>query len=102
MTMARPTAQSYLPPPVPVPALGGGPVLSHTEWLATLKRQDMVRVRTHMGKVMPPAMVTNDTPCYVFVGRLKFHRRNGWQVARQSQQVYRMRLRLVRDEREFT
>jgi hypothetical protein len=75
-------------------------VLTHREWLATLKRGDMVRVRTHLGTTMPPAMVTDDTPCYVFVGKLKFHRRNGWQTARQSSCVYRMKLRLVRDERD--
>lgn len=71
---------------------------SHTEWLATLKRGDVVRVRTHTGETMPAAMVTNDTPCYVFVGKLKFHRRHGWQVMRQGVRVYRMKLRLVRNE----
>lgn len=75
--------------------------LSHTDWLATLQRGDLVRVRNG-DIVMPPAMVTNDTPCYVFTGKLKFHRRHGWQVARQSSCVYRMKLRLVRDEDEFT
>lgn len=78
------------------------PALTHTEWLATLKRGDMVRIRTHIGATMPPAMVTNDSPCYVFVGKLKFWRRHGWQVMRQSRCVYRMRLRLVRDDKEFT
>ena len=62
----------------------------------------MVRVVTHTGEVMPPAMVTNDTPCYVFVGKLKFHRSSGWQVARQGQRVYRMKLRLVRNEDDPT
>lgn len=76
--------------------------LSHSDWLATLKRGDLVRVRTHTGDTMPPAMVTNDTPCFVFTGKLKFHRGNGWQVARQSICVYRMKLRLVRDEDELT
>lgn len=67
--------------------------LSYASWLATLKRGDLVRVRN--GDItMPPAMVTNDTPRYVFVGKLKFHRRHGWQVARQSSCVYRMKLRL--------
>jgi hypothetical protein len=55
-----------------------------------------------MDVTMPPAMVTNETPCYVFVGRLKFWRRHGWQVLQQSKKVYRMRLRLVRDERDCT
>jgi hypothetical protein len=75
---------------------------SYHDWLATLKRGDIVRVRTHTGETMPAAMVTNETPCYVFVGKLKFHRRNGWQVSRQSSCVYRMKLRLVRDEKEFS
>lgn len=70
---------------------------SHPDWLASLKRGDMVRVRNGE-ETWPPAMVTNDSPCYVFVGKLKFHRRHGWQVARQSSCVYRMKLRLVRDE----
>jgi hypothetical protein len=76
-----------------------GPASYH-DWLRSLRRQHMVRVRTHTGETMPPAMVTDDSPCYVFVGRLKFHRRNGWQTARQSSCVYRMKLRLVRDERD--
>jgi len=72
--------------------------MTHTEWLATLKRGDVVRVITHVGELMEPAKVTNETPCYVFVGKLKFHRRHGWQVERQGKRVYRMKLRLVRDE----
>lgn len=83
-------------------ATGDGAGFSYFDWLQSLKRQDMVRIRTHTGATLPPAMVTNDTPCYVFVGRLKFHRRNGWQTLRQSSCVYRMRLRLVRDNKEFT
>jgi hypothetical protein len=61
----------------------------------------MVRVQNTDGSVMPPAIVTNEAPCYLFVGKLKFWRRHGWQVVRQSRAVYRMRLRLVRDEKEF-
>jgi hypothetical protein len=75
------------------------PALTHTEWLTTLKRGSTVRVRNG-ALTMPAAMVTNDSPCYVFVGRLKFWRRHGWQVKRGS--AYRMRLRLVRDEKECT
>ena len=90
-------------PPTANPAvtsrLCAGPA-SYLDWLLSLKRESIVRVRTHVGFTMPPAMVTNDTPCYVFVGKLKFHRRHGWQVMRQSSCVYRMRLRLVRDETE--
>jgi hypothetical protein len=76
-----------------------GPASYH-DWLRSLRRQHMVRMRTHVGVTMPPGMVTDDTPCYVWVGKLKFHRRNGWQTARQSSCVYRMKLRLVRDERD--
>lgn len=76
------------------------PALPYGVWLAGLLRGDTVLVQTHTGEIMPPAMVTDETPCYVFVGRLKFHRRNGWQVQRQSQRVYRMRLRLVRNKED--
>jgi hypothetical protein len=86
---------------VPHTSFTGLDPASHGEWLATLKRGDMVRIRN--GDLhMPPAMVTNETPCYVFVGKLKFWRRHGWQVMRQGKRVYRMKLRLVRDEKEFT
>jgi hypothetical protein len=101
--MARPDALSPITCAVPLlrSPVGAG-LQTHTEWLATLRRGDTVRVRTHMDVTMPPAMVTNETPCYVFVGRLKFWRRHGWQVLQQSKKVYRMRLRLVRDERDCT
>jgi hypothetical protein len=72
---------------------------SHAEWLSSLRRGDTVRIRNGE-QTMPPAMVTNDSPCYVFVGKLKFHRRHGWQVKRGR--AYRMELRLVRNEQEFT
>lgn len=71
--------------------------MTHTEWLASIKRGDLVRIRNG-DFVMQPAMVTDETPCYVFVGKLKFRRRDGWQVSRQSSCVYRMKLRLVRTE----
>lgn len=74
---------------------------SHCDWLSSLRRGAMVRVQNTDGSVMPPAIVTNEAPCYLFVGKLKFWRRHGWQVVRQSRAVYRMRLRLVRDEKEF-
>lgn len=70
---------------------------SYREWLLSLKRQHMVRVLTHADKLMPPAVVTDATPCYVFVGKLKFRRGDGWQVKRNAGRCYRMRLRLVRD-----
>lgn len=75
---------------------------SYLDWLMQLKRQSIVRVRSHTGFVMPPAMVTNETPRYVFVGKLKFRRGDGWQVKRNAGRCYRMRLRLVRNEKEFS
>lgn len=74
--------------------------ISYHAWLQSLKRQHMARVLTHTGHVMPAAMVTNDTPQYVFIGKLKFRRGDGWQVARNASKCYRMRLRLVRDEKD--
>lgn len=100
--MARPDALSPTKCAEPLlhSSVGVG-LQTHGEWLATLRRGDTVRVRTHMNVTMPPAMVTNETPCYVFVGRLKFWRRHGWQVLQQSKKVYRMRLRLVRNDEEL-
>jgi hypothetical protein len=71
---------------------------SHTEWLSSLRRGDTVRVRNG-ALTMPPAMVTNDSPCYVFVGKLKFWRRHGWQVKKGA--AYRQALRLVRNAEEL-
>jgi hypothetical protein len=85
MRTTRPAQSLPSPDGAPLSAVDvRGPVLTHTQWLATLRRGDTVRIRTHVGATMPPAMVTNETPCYVFVGKLKFHRRTGWQVERQG------------------
>jgi hypothetical protein len=73
---------------------------SYLEWLLQLKRQSIVRVRTHTGHLMPPATLTNDSPKYLFIGKLKFRRGDGWQVKRNAGRCYRMRLRLVRDAEE--
>jgi hypothetical protein len=73
---------------------------SYLDWLLSLKRQSIVRVATHTGNVMEPAMVTNETPRYIFIGKLKFRRGDGWQVLRNARKCYRMRLRLVRDGTE--
>jgi hypothetical protein len=100
ITRPRTSSQADAPAFPSLPLCGAG--LTHTEWLASLRRGDTVRVRTHMAVTMPPAMVTDATPCFVFVGKLKFHRCDGWQVAQQAKKVYRMRLRLVRDEKDFT
>lgn len=75
--------------------------MTYFEWLAQLKKGDMVMVRSHSGEVMPAATVTDATPCFLFVGKLKFWRDSGWQIKRQRQHVYRMKLRLVRNEQEF-
>lgn len=88
--------------PLKAPVNVQGQALTHCEWLQTLKRDHIVRVRKHNGETMPEAMVTNDSPCFVFVGKLKFRRSDGWQVKRQAKRCYRMKLRLVRNEREFT
>lgn len=72
--------------------------LSHADWLRTLVKGDEVLVRN--GELHYRAQLTDATPCYLLVGKLKFRRDIGWIVKRQ--QRLRMRLRLVRNEREFT
>lgn len=84
-----------------VPPSCAGPALTHREWLAAMQTGDVTRVRTHTGDMMPPARVTNDTPRYLFIGKLKFRRGDGWQVKSNASRCYRMRLRLVRDEKEL-
>ena len=72
-----------------------GPASYH-DWLRTVRKGDMVRVLNsdHLWKL--PERVTDATPCYLFLGKLKFHRRHGWQVMRQAERVYRLKLRIVR------
>ena len=74
-----------------------GAGLSYHAWLATLQKRHGVKIRN--GRVTFPGMVTNATPCFVFVERLKFRRDNGWQVRRQWR--YKLRLRLVRNAEEL-
>jgi hypothetical protein len=69
-----------------------------TAWLTALHTGDIVLVRN--GRLHFRAPVTDATPCYIFVGALKFHRDSGIQTARQRSRVYRMYLRLVRTEDE--
>lgn len=76
---------------------GDGAGLSHGAWLATLQKRDGVKIRNC--RVTFPGMVTNATPCFVFVEKLKFRRDNGWQVRRQWR--YKLRLRLVRNAEEL-
>ena len=83
--------------PLKATVCGRGPA-SYFDWLALLKRPDVVLV--HTGQMHFRAEITDATPCYLFCGKLKFHRRHGWQVQRQSQRVYRMRYRLVRNVTE--
>lgn len=69
-----------------------------TTWLAALRAGDVVLVRN--GRLHFRAQVTDATPCYIFLGALKFHRDSGYQTGRQRRRVYRMCLRLVRSEDE--
>lgn len=70
--------------------------IDSSEWLQRLRTGDVVLVRN--GRLHFRAPITDATPCYIFLGRLKFHRENGWQTCRQRKRVYRMCLRLVRTE----
>jgi hypothetical protein len=79
--------------PVNVP----GPA-SHSDWLRTLAKGDTVLVRN--GRHMLPAeRLTDATPCFLKIGKLKFRRDSGWLV--KKQQRNRLRLLLVRNEKEF-
>jgi hypothetical protein len=78
--------------------MGAGLFADHAAWLAMLKTGDIVLVRN--GKLHFRAPVTDATPCFIKLDRLKFRRDNGWQTTRQRSKVYRMKLRLVRNEKE--
>lgn len=71
--------------------------MTNEEWLKQLKAGDSVLVRN--GRVHFPGTISNATPCYLFIGKLKFHRAHGWQTKRQRAKVYRMKLRIVRNEK---
>lgn len=62
----------------------------HAQWLSTLQRGDGVIVRN--GAIHFAADITNATPCYLFIRKLKFHRATGWMVRPKG----RLNLRLVR------
>lgn len=76
------------------------PALSHREWLQTLNVDSPTRVLKHNGELMPTALITGKTPCFLWIGKLKFHRSSGWQVERNAGRCYRMKLRLVRNEKD--
>lgn len=67
----------------------------HAQWLSTLQRGDGVIVRN--GAIHFAAEITNATPCYLFVRKLKFARASGWMINHKG----RLRLRLVRTEKEL-
>lgn len=70
--------------------------MTQEEWLQQLKRGDVVLVRN--GQIHFPGTISNVTPKFLFIGKLKFHKRDGSQVKRQRARVYRMNLRLVMSE----
>ena len=70
----------------------------HRAWLQTLSKGDVVQIRN--GNVMlEPAKLSDATPCYLRIGKLKFHRGTGWLINRQ--QRCRLKLLLVRNAKEF-
>lgn len=73
--------------------------IAHTDWLKQLRGRDVVLVRN--GGLHSRAEVTDSTPCFLFIGKLKFRRDSGWQTTSQQRRVYRMKLRLVRNEKEL-
>lgn len=72
---------------------------SHAAWLGLIRRGDVVLVRN--GALHFRAPITDATPCFLFSGKLKFHRGDGWQTTAQQRRAYRMKLRLVRTTEEL-
>lgn len=72
--------------------------LSRADWLSRLKTGDITLVRN--GRIHFRAQLTDATPCFLFIGKLKFHRIVGTLVKRLR--VNRLNLRLVRDEDDLT
>lgn len=54
------------------------------------KKGDVVQI--HNGDIKFPGLVTDVTPRFLFVGKLKFRRDNGQMVKRQKERVYRLNL----------
>lgn len=99
MNMARPALPTpVLPEPPTDRSTSVGAGLSHTDWLATLKTASVVLVRN--GRLHFRSMLSDATPCFLHIGKLKFHRRHGWQVTKGR--AYLMELRLVRTAEELT
>ena len=71
----------------------------YRRWLQSLKHGDAALVRN--GAIHFPVMISDGTPRFLFTGKLKFHRLDGWQVGRQAKRVYRMKLRLVRNKEDL-
>ena len=93
---------AVLPAPSTVPASDScraAASISRVQWLNSLKTGDIVLVRNHV-HLHFRAPITDATPCYLHVGKLKFHRLSGAQTNRQRRKVYRMRLLLVRSDTE--
>lgn len=55
--------------------------MSHAAWLATLRTGDDVKVRN--GGLVFSSQITDDTPRFLFIGKLKYHRSTGWMTAAQ-------------------
>lgn len=70
---------------------------SHAVWLGLIRRGDVVLVRN--GALHFRAPITDATPCFLFSGKLKFHRGDGNLVRRQR--ANRLNLRLVRTTEEL-
>lgn len=71
--------------------------LAHADWLKELRKDDVALVRN--GGLHCRSQITDATPCFIFIGKLKFRRDTGWQTSSQQRRVYRMKLRLVNSER---
>jgi hypothetical protein len=69
--------------------------ISYADWLKELRKRDVLLVRN--GDIHFRAELTDATPCFLLIGKLKFRRDDGRLVLRQR--VNRMNLRLVRSER---
>jgi hypothetical protein len=54
------------------------------------KKGDVVQIKN--GEIQFPGIVTNVTPRFLFVGKLKFRRDDGQMVKRQKARVYRLNL----------
>jgi hypothetical protein len=58
-----------------------------------VKKGDVVQIDN--GDIRFPGVVTDVTPKFLFVGKLKFRRDNGQMVKRQKAKAYRLDLRIA-------